>query len=167
LLPIILDPACAIIGVAGAGEALERRRAALAEAGVTPRSVGLDAAAALAGLDILYVAGAPHEASRALALRARALGVLVNVEDAPDLCDFHVPGAIRRGNLLLTASTAGRAPAVARLIREWFETQFGPEWADRVDAATALRDSVRGEGLPAGAVTERTRALAAQNGWLR
>ncbi len=63
-------------------------------------------------------------ASARLAQLARDAGVLVNVEDVPDLCDFHVPAAVRRGDLLLTVSTGGRAPGLSRILREWLETPF-------------------------------------------
>ena len=56
------------------------------------------------------------EISAALAGRARAQGILVNVEDEPLLCDFHVPATVRRGDLLLTVSSAGRSPG---LVAAW------------------------------------------------
>src|ERR1700760_993665 len=77
-------------------------------------------------------AGLPEGEARLLATRARAQGVLVNVEDVLPLCDFHVPAVVRRGDLLLTASTGGQVPGLARALRERLAAQFGPEWTGRV-----------------------------------
>ena len=72
-------------------------------------------------LQLLFVAGLPEGEARHLAGRARALGVLVNVEDVLPLCDFHVPAMVRRGDLLLTASTGGAVPGpgAARCANGW------------------------------------------------
>ena len=98
--------------------------------------------------------------------RARAAGILVNAEDIPELCDFHVPAIVRRGNLVLTASTGGQAPGLARRLREWLETRFGPEWTGRMADVGAARAGWRASGLPPAEVSRRTRELIAEKGWL-
>ena len=111
MLPITLNPHFTKAGLIGAGDALQRRAALLADAGVEARLLPPDVPdAVLEGLNLLFVAGLPEGESRALAARARALGLLVNVEDVLPLCDFHVPAIVRRGDLLLTASTGGAVP---------------------------------------------------------
>ena len=162
MLPLVLDPASIKIGLAGAGEALAKRRAHLAEAGVVPVDIHADDRGGLSGLSVLYVVGLEHEASAALAGRARALGVLVNVEDEPSLCDFHVPATVRRGDLLLTVSSAGRSPGLVRMIREWLSDQFGAEWGDRVAEIGLKRAGWRAGGLSPAQISEKTRALAAR-----
>ncbi len=78
------------------------------------------------------MAGLPEGEAATWPPRARALGVLVNVEDVLPLCGFHVPAVVRRGDLLLTASAGGQVPGLARALRESLADQFGPEWTDRV-----------------------------------
>ena len=165
MLPIALDPTVLRIGLAGAGESLTRRRRTLAEGGVEPVAVQ-DTGASLAGLHLLFVAGLDRTDAEALAARARALGVLVNVEDVPELCDFHVPAILRRGDLALTVSTSGKAPGLARLLREWLGQAFGAEWQARLDQLAQARRDWKAEGLTAGEVSSRTRALVAREGWL-
>ncbi len=165
MLPIILTPNSAKIGLAGEGEALERRRALLAGAGTTPIAIGPEAN--LGGLTILFVAGLDAERSEALALRARRAGILVNVEDIPLLCDFHVPAILRRGDLLFSVSTRGRAPGLARRLREWLEQHFGPEWDARSVELGDARERWRGEGVSAGDISVRTRKIIEEKGWLR
>ena len=96
MLPVIVDPSKVKIGLAGAGDALIRRKAHLVDAGAAPIEIRPDDRDALCGLSILYVAGLERDASEALVGRARAQGVLVNVEDDLPLCDFHVPATVRR-----------------------------------------------------------------------
>jgi len=59
---------------------------------------------------------------------ARNAGALVNIEDAKPLCDFHVPSLVRRGDLVMTVSTAGRSPGLARRLRRHLEKLFGDEF---------------------------------------
>jgi len=162
VLPLIVDPSTVKVGLAGTGEALARRQAHLADANIQPIPIRPDDREALSGLDILYVAGLAQDVSAALAGRARALGILVNVEDVPALCDFHVPATVRRGDLLLTVSSAGRAPALVRMIREWLSDRFGAEWSSRVAEIGVRRADWRAEGLSPARISEKTRALAAR-----
>jgi precorrin-2 dehydrogenase / sirohydrochlorin ferrochelatase len=162
VLPLIVDPSKVKVGLAGAGEALARRQVHLGDANIHPIPIRPDDRDALSGLNILYIAGLTHDVSAALAGRARSLGILVNVEDEPALCDFHVPAAVRRGDLLLTVSSAGRSPGLVRLIREWLSRQFGAEWKDRVAAIGAHRDDWRAQGLSPSQISEKTRSLAAR-----
>lgn len=160
MLPLAIDPSKVKVGLAGAGEALAKRRAHLADAGVHPVAIRPDDRDDLAGLSLLYIAGLEHEISAALAGRAKALGILVNVEDEPLLCDFHVPATVRRGDLLLTVSSAGQSPGLVRLIREWLSDQFGVEWSGRMAELGAKRTGWRAEGLSPDQISQKTRALA-------
>jgi precorrin-2 dehydrogenase/sirohydrochlorin ferrochelatase len=165
LLPILVSET-AKVGLIGQGDALGRRAALLVEAGVKPVLLANDAEdAELAGLRLLFVAGLADEVALPLAARARALGVLVNVEDVPSACDFHVPAIVRRGDMVLTASTGGRAPGLARHLREILERQFGPEWSGRLDDISDARAHWRADGLPPHEVSRLTRELIAEKGW--
>jgi len=165
LLPIVFNEAAVKVGLAGVGEALERRRAALTEAGVVPIDIPVQGAS-LAGLKLLYVAGTSKSEAAALAARAREAGVFVNVEDIPELCDFHAPATVRRGDLLVTVSTGGRAPGLARLIREWLSKKLGSEWNRQFEAISDRRAQWRAEGLPPQEVSQRLRDFVAERNWL-
>ena len=167
MLPITLNPRMVRVGLAGAGEGLARRSTFLAEAGVEPVSVATDSSDdALRRLSILFVAGLEPSLAADLAQRARSGGVLVNVEDAPELCDFHVPAVARRGALVLTVSTGGRAPGLARRLREWLQERFGPEWDEHLHALGTARAGWRADGLEPDEVSRRTRDMVEQEGWL-
>lgn len=44
-------------------------------------------------------------------------GIRVNVVDEPKLCDFIFPSLVKKGDLVIGISTAGKAPAVASYLR--------------------------------------------------
>jgi precorrin-2 dehydrogenase/sirohydrochlorin ferrochelatase len=167
MLPLVLNPLALKVGLSGRGEALARRAALLAESGVEARLLSSDASdAVLAPLQLLFVAGLDEGVARLLAARARDLGVLVNVEDVLPLCDFHVPAVVRRGELLLTASTGGTVPGLARALREWLATSFGPEWSGRLKDLSVARARWRSAGLAPAEVSAKVRGLIAERGWL-
>jgi precorrin-2 dehydrogenase/sirohydrochlorin ferrochelatase len=167
MLPIVLSEGTSA-GLTGAGDGLRRRMALLEKAGITNPMVfpGVPTEADLAGLQVLFVAGLDEQTSAAAAAAARAAGVLVNVEDQPALCDFHVPAQIRRGDLLFTISTAGRSPGLSRILREVIEANFGEEWEKRLEELAAARAAWRAEGLKPDDVSARTRALLVDRGWV-
>jgi len=167
MLPIVLDQDEIAAGLAGAGDGVKRRAALLEQAGVVPAPIDADAPAeALEGLAVLFVAGLERDKAASLAARARLAGVLVNVEDVPALCDFHVPAIVRRGDLIVSVSTGGRAPGLARLIREWLEKKLHLEWSRRLDDISGARSQWREAGHSPSEVSDKTRALVTGKEWL-
>ncbi len=120
----------------------------------------------IADLTVLFTADLAEETAARLAAWARTHKVLVNTEDVRPLCDFHVPSMVRRGDLLLTISTNGKSPGLARRLRRDFEARFGPEWAERLEEIARAREAWRAEGLALPDVSARTEALLAEKGWL-
>jgi precorrin-2 dehydrogenase/sirohydrochlorin ferrochelatase len=57
---------------------------------------------------------------------AQRRGVLCNVIDVPQYCDFFYPAVVRRGDLQIAISTAGQSPSLAQKLRQQLEKQFGP-----------------------------------------
>lgn len=165
MLPIVLKSEIAAIGLAGAGEGLSRRLALLSAAGIRPRLIAPEAP--LDGLSVLFVAGLDRATAEALAARARAASILINVEDVPALCDFNVPAIHRQGDLMFSVSTGGRAPALASMLREWLEPRFGPEWVERVAELGEKRELWRQEKLAMAELGARARAFIASKGWLK
>lgn len=167
MLPIVLNPVTLKAGLAGQGDARDRRAALLADAGVEARLLPSPVPDALLdGLNLLFVAGLPEGEARDLAARARSRGVLVNVEDVLPLCDFHVPAVVRRGDLLLTVSTGGQVPGLARALRESLAADFGPEWTTRLKELGLARAKWRSEGLSPTQVSQKVRDMIAAMGWL-
>ncbi len=186
MFPVTLDVPRVGVALAGDGPAAVRRLAGLDAAGATRVTVfaaapgpalteaagerlvrRLPGAADLIDVRLLLIAGLGEKVSSALAATARAMGVLVNVEDRAPWCDFPVPSVIRRGDLVLTISTNGRSPGLARRLRRFLEALFGPEWGGRVDEVATRRAAWRSAGAEAATVARLTDAHVARRGWLR
>jgi siroheme synthase-like protein len=89
----------------------------------------------------LAVASSSEAATRAaIAREARARGVLVNVMDDIPNCDWAAPAVVRRGALVVAIGTGGVSPALARLIRERLEAEFGEEWAEVLRVVGEVRE---------------------------
>ena len=185
MLPIILDVSSLKVAVIGNGLQAVKRLDMLRDADVNKIDIFAPAPGAemqAAGGDdvrlylpttedvskyaIIFIANLDDDEAKKLAGAAREQGVLVNVEDVKPLCDFHVPSIIRRGKLLMTASTGGMSPAMARRLREFLAARFAPVWADRLERIGAARHKWRDEGLSFGEVTKNTNDLIDEEGWL-
>ena len=79
---------------------------------------------------------------------AEAHNILLNVADVPKWCNFILPATARRGDLAISVSTAGKSPALASMLRQALEGQYGPEYGALVDILGALRDTVLAGGRP-------------------
>ena len=79
---------------------------------------------------LLVFAATDNRAIQGAVVRdAQKGGLLVNVADAPDLCNFQVPAVVRRDNLNIAVSTNGTSPALAAKIRQDLEKRYGEEYA--------------------------------------
>jgi precorrin-2 dehydrogenase/sirohydrochlorin ferrochelatase len=139
--------------VVGAGRIGEPKIAGLLETGARIRTVALQASPAvrewaregklelelrgfsaddLDGAFLTVVATNSRTLNEQVYREAQRRGVLCNVVDVPDLCDFFYPAVVRRGDLQIAVSTAGQSPSLAQKIRQQLEKQFGPGYADWV-----------------------------------
>lgn len=166
MLPLTFIPATPVLLV-GEGPAFEKRRALLLAAGITALTICTTRpdAAALDAARLVFGAGLSDDDNEWLAAEARARRVPVNIEDVPHLCDVHVPSIVRRGELLLTISTAGGAPALSVALREWLTGQFGPEWAEHMEEMAALRRRLRASGAKPPEIIAAMRAHLAAAAW--
>ena len=101
----------------------------------------------LRGAFLVYAATDVREVNAAVAAEAEESGALVNVIDDAVRSDFQVPASLRRGDLLLTVSTGGDSPAMARAIRMELEQFYPPSFEIWLESVAVLRAEMR-EALP-------------------
>ena len=77
--------------------------------------------------------------SQAVSVAAKAQGKLLNVCDVPDLCNFTLPSIVRQGDLQLTISTNGKAPAFSRWLRKHLEQHFDERYGRWMAELAAIR----------------------------
>jgi precorrin-2 dehydrogenase/sirohydrochlorin ferrochelatase len=158
--PIYLDVKGKRCVVVGGGEVAYRKALSLKEAGaevvaIAPEfSKGLLAekdlillkqgysGECLAGAFLVIAATNDQEVNQKIWEDAQRHGLLVNVVDQPELCNFIVPSVVNRGELQISISTGGASPALARRIRQELESLFGPEYSELTRLLSELRPLV-------------------------
>ena len=70
---------------------------------------------------------------------------LCNIADRPEVCNFILPSIVQRGDLVITISTSGKSPALAKQLRQKLETQFGKEYAEFLRLMGAIRKKLLGQ----------------------
>jgi len=76
-------------------------------------------------------------------VRLKARGVLVNVVDRLDLCDFTVPSVLDREPVLVAVGTGGVSSALAKHLRLRLETLIPPGIGKLAEALNVVRDRLR------------------------
>lgn len=83
----------------------------------------------LNGVDVLILATDCRETNAQIRSLAKARGILTNVADTPDLCDFYLGSTVKKGDLKIGISTNGKSPTFAKRFRELLEEAI-PEDVD-------------------------------------
>ncbi len=78
---------------------------------------------------------------------AGAHNLLLNVADVPQRCNFILPATARQGDLIISISTAGKSPALARKLRMELEKRYGAEYRVLVNILGAIRPEILASGL--------------------
>src|SRR5262245_53579801 len=79
----------------------------------------------LDGALLVFAATDDAAVQREVHREAAARGVLCNVVDVTDLCEFHVPATVRRGALSISVATDGAFPLLAVKLRDHLAQQVG------------------------------------------
>jgi precorrin-2 dehydrogenase/sirohydrochlorin ferrochelatase len=97
----------------------------------------------LAGAWLVICAADDAATNESLGRAALQAGVLVNVVDRPEFCNFYVPATVRRGLVSVAISTDGASPLLARRLREQLEEVLGPEYGELAELLARLRKEVQ------------------------
>ena len=93
---------------------------------------------------------------------ARERNIPINVIDTPERCSFISPSIITQGRLQIAISTSGASPAVARMLREEFESHLAPGFDLLLDVMEAARRHLRGATRSTTQTTTIARELRAR-----
>ncbi|HET9742049.1 MAG TPA: bifunctional precorrin-2 dehydrogenase/sirohydrochlorin ferrochelatase [Terriglobales bacterium] len=86
----------------------------------------------LASVFLAVAATSNADLNRRIFEDALARGILVNVVDVPELCDFYYPATIRRGALTVAVSTEGESPILAQRLRDEISDLLPEEFEEAV-----------------------------------
>jgi precorrin-2 dehydrogenase/sirohydrochlorin ferrochelatase len=116
----------------------------------------------LDGVSLAVVATASSTVNETIYREAQRRGVLCNVVDVPEYCDFYYPAVVRRGDLQIAVSTSGQSPSLAQKIRQQLERQFGAGYARWVAELGATRRLVLASDLDPQRKRELLQSLASR-----
>lgn len=140
--------------VLGDGDAAEPKRRLVERAGgmvIDDQAQAIDE-----GVRIAFVAFEDAKACEVAAINLRCAGMLVNVVDRPDLCDFTTPSLLDRNPLLIAVGTGGASAGLAKHVRLRLERILPQTLGKLAMALKAARPTLR-ERFPDGA--DRRRAI--------
>jgi uroporphyrin-III C-methyltransferase / precorrin-2 dehydrogenase / sirohydrochlorin ferrochelatase len=127
--------------VLGAGEA------AAAKARLVERAGGLVTADMQEGIDkgarLAFVAFEDPQITESYCIRLRCAGLLVNVPDRPELCDFTVPSILDRSPVLLAIGTGGASAGLAKALRMRLEQILPQKLGTLASALSTARSQMR------------------------
>lgn len=151
-LPIFLNLDGRIVVLVGEGEARAAKARLIRRAGARIVPAWEEGAA------LAFVALADEGQARAAAAALRARGLLVNVADRPELCDFTMPAIVDRAPVTIAVGTGGASAGLAKAVRQRIEALL----PSRLGAlASALRGARAAMQARWPAAAERRRAIDA------
>ncbi len=155
-LPLFHQIAGQSVLVLGDGAAAEPKRRLVERAG---GSVVDDMARAIdEGVRLAFVAYEDARACEVAAINLRCAGLLVNVVDRPELCDFTTPSILDRDPLLIAVGSGGASAGLAKHVRLRLERLLPESLGALARALERARGDLR-QRLPD--ATARRRALDA------
>jgi len=136
-LPIFLNLSGRTVVLVGKGEAADAKARLIVRAGgrIVPE---WEEAATIA-----FVALDDEDEARAAAQALRARGLLVNVVDRPDLCDFTTPAIVDRAPVTIAIGTGGASAGLAKAIRQRIEALLPSRLGMLAAALHAARDAAK------------------------
>jgi precorrin-2 dehydrogenase len=97
----------------------------------------------LDGRFLVIAATADPDVNRRVSRDAEARGLLCNVADVPELCNFILPAIHRAGPITIAVSTSGASPALAKRLRDQFAAQVDDETVALAERLRELRPWVK------------------------
>lgn len=92
---------------------------------------------------LAFVAVDDETEASAAAIRLRCKGLLVNVTDRPELCDFTVPSLLDRDPVIVAVGTGGASAGLAKHLRLRLEAILPQSLGNLGDALFAAREALR------------------------
>ncbi len=118
----------------------------------------------LEGIDIAILATNIREKNHEIRELSRARGILTNVADTPDLCDFYLGSTVTKGQLKVGISTNGKSPTFAKRFRELLEEALPEEIDELLASLSEFRNTLKGDfEAKVKALNEHTASLVSNN----
>jgi precorrin-2 dehydrogenase/sirohydrochlorin ferrochelatase len=93
----------------------------------------------LEGVFLVIGATDDEALNRQISRDAENRNILCNIADRPEVCNFILPSIVQRKDLVITISTSGQSPALAKKMRKTLEGQLGDEYGELLQLMGAIR----------------------------
>jgi siroheme synthase-like protein len=94
--------------------------------------------------DLVVLATDDPELHKQIKSLAEEKGILVNVADTPELCDFYLGSIVQKGNLKIAISTNGKSPTAAKRIKEVLNKALPAELDNVIENLHEIRSKLNG-----------------------
>ncbi|MCU0444034.1 MAG: bifunctional precorrin-2 dehydrogenase/sirohydrochlorin ferrochelatase [Microscillaceae bacterium] len=94
---------------------------------------------------LVILATGSYLTSFQIKMEAEALGILANVADTPDLCDFYLGSIVQKDDLKIAISTNGKSPTLAKRMREYLENSLPDNIQELLDNLHLFREQLKGD----------------------
>ncbi len=98
----------------------------------------------LDNMQLVVVAVDSQELGTRIRQDAHQRGLLVNVADTPELCDFYLGAIVQKGNLKVAISTNGKSPTIAKRLKETFHEVIPDEMDEVLHNMEKIRTKLNG-----------------------
>lgn len=99
----------------------------------------------LNGADVAIIAVNDLAMSKMIRDDAKQKGILVNVADKPELCDFYLSSVVKKGNLKIAISTNGKSPTIAKRLKETLNDLLPDQLDEVLDNMQTIRNKLNGD----------------------
>jgi hypothetical protein len=94
--------------------------------------------------DVVIAATNDKQLNNQVKIAATEAGILANIADTPELCDFYLGSIVNKGDLKIAISTNGKSPTVAKRIKEVLNDSIPAEMDSVLDNMQELRLRLNG-----------------------
>ncbi|MEO1652077.1 MAG: bifunctional precorrin-2 dehydrogenase/sirohydrochlorin ferrochelatase [Bacteroidota bacterium] len=99
----------------------------------------------LEGKNLVILGTDNPELHQAIRAETAEKGILTNVADTPNLCDFYLGSVVIKGDLKIAISTNGKSPTFAKRMREYLEDSLSDEIQELLDNLHQFRGTLKGD----------------------
>ncbi len=82
----------------------------------------------LQGVFLVIASSSDYKLNLEVSRQCQKGNILCNIVDSPDLGSFIVPALHKQGDLMITVSTSGASPALAKRLKDELAEEYGPEY---------------------------------------
>jgi len=95
--------------------------------------------------DIVFVATNNNILNEEIRRSAHEKGLLVNIADKAELCDFYLGSIVQKGDLKIAISTNGKSPTIAKRLKQLLNEGLPAELDETLQNMSALRQTLNGD----------------------